>query len=487
MKTNTFRTLGWTSADAAGLSILAGLVRPDEALPVSEGGQGVINHAIRMTLTNSVILDQFIYPASHTANPGNTNPSIQPPMGARFRLKANVDISYLQPQSRIIAQAMKDYGMIVADNGSNFYFSGSTYSVNASNQMTYTWNDDDIQSSTTGLKSLRFDMFEVVDLTPVVTGLSVNNGPAGTSVSVVGQNFSGGAGQIRVFFGNTPATSVTVVSDIEVRATAPTGTGTVDVRVQSGVNTGANSDNIKSPIFGYGISVVNSAARFTYSTGGGNQAPTVATPASANPTPVTGTTTNLAVLGADDGGEANLVYTWTSSGPAAVSFNRNGSIAAKTAQATFSRAGAYQFTATIADAQGLTTTSSVSVTVNATITRIAVTPSPATVIVDQKLQFFAAAYDQFDVLLTPPPIFVWAKIGKGKINQKGIYTAPSSKGGPYTITATAGGVQGTASVTVVGRNGRSAALSAPLDEEVFLKGPYADRLKPDVLAHLLQD
>ena len=98
MKTDTFRTLGWTSADAAGLAILPGLVRPDEALPVSQGGQGVINHAIRITLQNNIILDQFLYPASHVANPGNTNPAVQPPMGARLRLKASVDIS--QPQTR---------------------------------------------------------------------------------------------------------------------------------------------------------------------------------------------------------------------------------------------------------------------------------------------------------------------------------------------------------------------------------------------------
>ena len=84
MKTNTFRTLGWTSADAAGLAILPGLVRPDEALPVSQGGQGVINHAIRFTLQNNIILDQFLYPASHIANPGNTNAAVQPPMGARL-------------------------------------------------------------------------------------------------------------------------------------------------------------------------------------------------------------------------------------------------------------------------------------------------------------------------------------------------------------------------------------------------------------------
>src|SRR5262249_5542197 len=103
MKANTFRTLGWTSADAAGLPLLAGLVRPDEGLPTSQGGQGVINHAIRFTLENNLVLNQFLYPASHTANPGNTNTTVQPPMGARFRLKASVAISRLSPQSRIIA------------------------------------------------------------------------------------------------------------------------------------------------------------------------------------------------------------------------------------------------------------------------------------------------------------------------------------------------------------------------------------------------
>ena len=84
----------------------------------------IINHAIRFTLQNTIILDQFLYPASQVADPGNTNTAIQPPMGARFRLKASVDISALSPESRIIAQAMKDYGMIVADNGGNFFFHG---------------------------------------------------------------------------------------------------------------------------------------------------------------------------------------------------------------------------------------------------------------------------------------------------------------------------------------------------------------------------
>lgn len=170
LNTNTFRTIGWTSADAAGLPILPGLTRPDEALPVSQGGQGVINHAIRMTLQNNIILDKFLYPASHIANSG-TNAAVQPPMGARLRLKASVDISQLDPESQIIAQAMKTYGVIVADNGSNFYIGGSSYSVDANNNFTSTWNDSDIQDTVHGLKSLTFSDFEVVNLTPSVSGL----------------------------------------------------------------------------------------------------------------------------------------------------------------------------------------------------------------------------------------------------------------------------------------------------------------------------
>ena len=224
-------------------------------------------------LQNSVILNQFLYPASHVANPGNTNAAVQPPMGARFRLKAGVDISQLNPESQVIAQAMKDYGLILADNGSNFFFSGASYSVDASNHHTLTWNDNDIQDSPHGLKSLHFSDFEVVDPTPVVTGLSATSGAAGTTVTVVGQNFSGAAGHLQVLFGSTPATNVTVVDDGHVTAVVPAGSGTVDVRVQSGVTTPADPSNVKSPVFGYGISAVTTADRFTYTTRTTNHPP----------------------------------------------------------------------------------------------------------------------------------------------------------------------------------------------------------------------
>jgi hypothetical protein len=263
MKTNSFRPLGWTSVDAAGLPILPGLARPDEALPTSQGGQGVILHALRFTLPNAVILNEYLYPGSHTANPGNTNRAIQPPMGARFRLKASVDISTLNPQSKVVAQALKDYGLIVADNGSAFYLTGASYSVGATNQFALTWNDNDVQDTVHGLKSLLFTNFEVVDLSPAVTNVSPAQAAAGASVTISGRNYSGAAGRLSVWFG-TNEVPATLNDDAHLSAIAPSGSGTVDVLVQSGLTNAKSSANYTSPIWGYGLSVTSSVARFTY-------------------------------------------------------------------------------------------------------------------------------------------------------------------------------------------------------------------------------
>jgi hypothetical protein len=451
MKTNSFRTLGWTSADAAGLSILAGLARPDEGLPVAQGGQGVINHALRFTLQNSIILDQFIYPASHHANPGSTNPAIEPPMGARFRLKASVDISGLDPESKIIAQAMKDYGLIVADSGSNFYLSGASYSVDATNHNVLTWDDNDIQDTTHGLKSLHFSDFELVDLTPAVTGLSTHTGSTGSTLTVTGRNFGGAAGHLQVLFGGTAATSVTVVDDGHLTVTVPNGSGNVNVIVQSGVP-GASQYNVTSPVFGYGVSANTSADDFTF-VPPGNQPPTIVTPASANPSPVFGKTTGLHVLGADDGGEANLTYTWAvtakPAGAADPTFSVNGTNAAKDATATFSKDGTYTFQVTIADAQGLMVTSSVDVTVKQVLTRIGLSPTSTDVARWGQVQFTAMAYDQFDDPLVMQPRLTWKLTGKGNLTSTGLYYAPSQRGGPYTITVSYGTMHTTATVRVV--------------------------------------
>ena len=128
----------WTSADAAGLPILPGLARFDEVQ------SGVITHALRFTVQQTQ--NGFIHPATHQA--GSNNPSL-PPMGLRLRLKASFDLSPFHGEALVILTALKKYGMIVADNGSSWYISGSTDSR---------WNDTDLDQ----LKTIPGSAFEAV-------------------------------------------------------------------------------------------------------------------------------------------------------------------------------------------------------------------------------------------------------------------------------------------------------------------------------------
>ena len=115
LKSNVLRPAGWTSADAAGLPIFAGLVRLDEVRA------GNVDHAIRVTAQRTDM--SYIWPARHQA--GAAHDADLPPMGARFRLKAGYDISHFQADTQVVLRAMKKYGLIVADNGSNWYFQGT--------------------------------------------------------------------------------------------------------------------------------------------------------------------------------------------------------------------------------------------------------------------------------------------------------------------------------------------------------------------------
>ena len=115
LNSDALRPAGWTSADAAGLPILPGLVRYDEVQ------SGVITHAIRMTAEATDT--SYLWPARHEAGT-SSNPQL-PPMGARFRLKASYDISGYSPQAQVVLRAMQQYGLILADNGSNWYFGGT--------------------------------------------------------------------------------------------------------------------------------------------------------------------------------------------------------------------------------------------------------------------------------------------------------------------------------------------------------------------------
>ncbi|MFG1811652.1 hypothetical protein [Streptomyces sp. NPDC049040] len=140
LTSHTLRPDGWTSADAAGLPVLPGLARYDEA------SRGVIGHALRITVPRSQAA--HLWPARHDA--GSADRSL-PPMGLRLRLKGSVDISRLPPQARAIAQTLKTYGAIVADNGSAWYVSGAPDSR---------WDNDQLQQ----LGALDGSDFEAVDV-----------------------------------------------------------------------------------------------------------------------------------------------------------------------------------------------------------------------------------------------------------------------------------------------------------------------------------
>jgi hypothetical protein len=140
LRSDKLRPAGWTSADAAGLPIFPGLARWDEV------SAGVIDHALRFTAPKT--RRAYVYPARHYAS-SSTSASF-PPMGLRVRLKASVDISKFPPQARVVLQALKTYGMILADNGSPWYVSGAPNSH---------WSNDDLHS----LGQLTGADFEVVD------------------------------------------------------------------------------------------------------------------------------------------------------------------------------------------------------------------------------------------------------------------------------------------------------------------------------------
>jgi hypothetical protein len=139
LRSNKLRPLGWTSADAAGLPILPGLARYDEV------ARGEIEHALRFTVSRT--RRAFVWPARHFAS-SLTDPDL-PAMGQRLRLKRSVDVSRFPQQARVVATALQRYGMLLADNGSNWYVSGAPHPK---------WDNDDLRA----LKDLQGSDFEVV-------------------------------------------------------------------------------------------------------------------------------------------------------------------------------------------------------------------------------------------------------------------------------------------------------------------------------------
>ncbi|MGO4257552.1 hypothetical protein [Marmoricola sp. RAF53] len=140
LRSNRLRPDGWTSADAAGLPILPGLVR------WSEVRAGRVDHAIRFT--TDVTSNHHLWPARHHA--GSTNSWAYPPMGARFRLRASYDDTHLGARARVVVRAMKRYGLVLADNGSPWFFQGERNAA---------WPDQLVED----LKKIPASAFEAVD------------------------------------------------------------------------------------------------------------------------------------------------------------------------------------------------------------------------------------------------------------------------------------------------------------------------------------
>ncbi len=147
LKTNGLRPAGWTSADAAGLPIFPGLVRYDEAVE-----RGEIRHALRFTCPRT--RKAYVAPARHWAS-SSTDPDL-PPMGMRVRLRADFDVSGFPAPVRVILDALKQYGMFLADNGGGWFISGAPDAR---------WDDDELGA----LKTVPSSAFEVVRMGPLIT------------------------------------------------------------------------------------------------------------------------------------------------------------------------------------------------------------------------------------------------------------------------------------------------------------------------------
>jgi hypothetical protein len=173
LNANSLRTAGWTSADAAGLPILPGLVRYDEV------AAGEIRHALRFTAPQT--RNQYVWPARHFAS--NLSGTSYPPMGQRFRLKASFDVTAFSPEVQIILRALKTYGMILADNGSAWYISGVP---------DLRWDNDTLVSELSRVKGSDFEAVEVTALmVSADSGQALQNG-AGGGVGDPGTNATGG-------------------------------------------------------------------------------------------------------------------------------------------------------------------------------------------------------------------------------------------------------------------------------------------------------
>lgn len=404
LRSHALRPASWTSADAAGLPIMPGLVRYDEV------AAGEIHHAIRFTVPQTQ--RAYIWPARHYAS--SLTDLRYPPMGLRVRLKASFDISSYPANVQVILRAMKKYGMMLADNGSAWYISG---------QPDERWNNSNLHR----LHAITGADFEVVDTSSLM--IDPNSGQArqtGTAVSV------------------SPSSAVVVTQ--ENRQFTATVTGSTNQSVTWSVN-GVEGGNSQ-------VGYIDAAGRYSAPSVVPNpatvtvRAASVATPSAIGTASVTirypapaisSVTPNPAQAG-------NVTLTVTGTG-----FHNGGSVRLNgsaltttfvsstrlTAIGSASAASSVPVTVTNPDGQ---VSNSYTIAVNGATAPVTVTVSPsgATVRLRRTRQFTAAVANTSDKRV------VWRVNGVtggnstvGTISSAGLYTAPGALPSPSQVTVTA--------------------------------------------------
>jgi hypothetical protein len=313
MNTNNRRPEGWTSADAAGLAILPGLVRYDE---VFDPNVGEIRHAFRVTVRAT---NGYVYPASHRA--GSTAGAL--PMGARLRLKASVDVTQRSsdPNMQKIFRAMQRYGLIVADNGSDMYITG-TYDTR--------WNNDILNPA---FRNLTASDFEVIQL-------GYNPPPAGPaaldSVSVSPSTVTGGqsATGTVTLAGAAPANGAVVsLTSANPAATVPSSV-TVPANLSS-ANFAVNTSTVSSTTVG-NITASHSGASKSTTITVSPPAPAVLSSLTLNPTTVVGGSNSVGIVTLNKVTADPVVVKLTSNKPTKASVPANVTVPAGASSATFS-------------------------------------------------------------------------------------------------------------------------------------------------------
>ncbi len=311
-----------------------------------------------------------------------------------------------------------DYtGVVVYRNGSG---TASGISLRSSGALSYSWNDSSSTYSWSSGLTVPDGVWTFVALVITASKATMYMQPAGAAmqsavnnVSHAAQAFSGIS-----YLGQDPLGSRFFNGSLD------------DVRVYNSSLSAAQIGQLSDSYF----------------------PPTVSTPATASPVMVTGTTTALSVQGASSV-NLPLTYTWSTIGtpPAPVTFSVNGTNAAKSTVATFSKAGTYALGVTIVDTYGQFVTSSVNVTASQTPTSITVVLAANQLATTGTEQFSATAYDQFNNPMVNQPIFTWSVVGSGLIDSSGNYQPPyATIAGSPIVRAMSGGVTGQTTATYPG-------------------------------------